>query len=536
MADAYEIAAWRFEQIAPFVDPSLDATRRRVAMRDRSSRSVTWPQSEAQKRAGSPPKKKPIPSSTLHRWIRAFEKDGYTGLLPASRNGRPRQQVGGDEATWVSYAIGLLYEQPGRSLTRLELYLELTYPSLKITRSTLSRRLREHPAYPGILALRRGKRRRLHDLYEASRPHESWQLDGKGPFTVRLVNGRRLRVHLLSILDDHSRAILSTVVSHAEDTVAAIRVFRKAALAHGLPDRFQFDRGSAFDSHVFREGLARCGVHRNAVKPRHPEAQGKIEAYHRCLQRWLIDELKTQDVLDVDHLGQLVSAMIGVLYNRHFHREIKSTPEDRLAFALSERRISEQDLSRAFLITVSAKSDSKTGEVRLDGRHFKVPVEFAGRKSRFRYDPTSSDIAYLVASNGKEIAIPPFRRRPLPRTKGSHVVYPNGQLQKLVDVWQGKERPNAQPGFGLPDVFLALEKLVERAVPSSEREATLIVDFYRGHGPLPREPFLHAIDRTRTALGGGRPLATYLQDLERQIEASAKQQNSDQDHVPENQQ
>ena len=35
MPDPYEIAAWRFEQIAPLLDPSLDATQRRVALRER---------------------------------------------------------------------------------------------------------------------------------------------------------------------------------------------------------------------------------------------------------------------------------------------------------------------------------------------------------------------------------------------------------------------------------------------------------------------------------------------------------------------
>jgi hypothetical protein len=45
-----------------------------------------------------------------------------------------------------------------------------------------------------------------------------------------------------------------------------------------LPERIQFDRGSAFDSHAFRNGLAALGIHRNFVKARSPEWEGKIEA------------------------------------------------------------------------------------------------------------------------------------------------------------------------------------------------------------------------------------------------------------------
>ena len=73
---------------------------------------------------------------------------------------------------------------------------------------------------------------------------------------------------------------------------AAIRVFEKSVAKWGLADRFQFDLGSAFESKAFRHGLAQLGVHRNAVKPREPERQGKIEAYHRALIRWFINELR----------------------------------------------------------------------------------------------------------------------------------------------------------------------------------------------------------------------------------------------------
>ena len=529
MADAYEIAAWRFEQIAPLLDPSLCAVQRRAAMRERTTRAVTWPQSDAQERLGKRPKNKPIPRSTLFRWMRAFEKDGYVGLIPASRAPRPDSPSQSAAAnTWATYAIGLLYEQPNRSLTQLQAYLLLEYPTLRMSRSKLSRHLRAHPAYEGILGLRRGKRRRTFDLYESDHPHQSWQLDGKGPFTVRLVSGERVAVHVLSILDDYSRAILATVVSLAEDIDAAIRVFQKAAGRYGLPDRFQFDRGSAFDSHVFRHGLARCGVHRNLVRARHPEAQGKIEAYHRTLKRWLVEELRAQEVFDLEHLAQLTEAMIALLYNPHYHREIKSSPDARLGGKVSDRRLSTDDLARAFFVSISAKSHAKTGEVLLDGRRFKVPAALAGKRCQFLYDLVQPDVAYLVTKDRREIALRPFRRRPLPKPRGGcDGRAATGQLQKLLDVWQGKERPNAQPGFGLPDVFLELEKLAQRPVPKSEAEARTILDFYRRCGPLPKEPFRRALQRCLSALGEGRPIQTYLKDIERQIDAAAQRKDDD---------
>ncbi len=49
MPDPYEIAAWRFEQIAPLIDPSLDETRRRALLRERTGKPVQWPGAEERK-------------------------------------------------------------------------------------------------------------------------------------------------------------------------------------------------------------------------------------------------------------------------------------------------------------------------------------------------------------------------------------------------------------------------------------------------------------------------------------------------------
>ena len=97
-----------------------------------------------------------------------------------------------------------------------------------------------------------------------------------------------------------------------------------------------------------------------------------------------------------------------------------------------------------------------------------------------------------------------------------------GQLQKLVDTWRGRERPNAEPGFGLPEVFAAIKAIVGRSVPNSDK-ASLILDFWKRHGPIGRDPFLKACECTRRELGPNRPVAAYLDHLERQIAQSKKE-------------
>jgi len=373
----------------------------------------------------------------------------------------------------------------------------------------------------GIERLRGKRSKKTRDRYQANRPHECWQLDGKGPSSARLVNGERIRVHILSIIDDFSRFILAAVIATSEDTSAAIRAFVRAVMVFGLPDRMQFDQGSAFDSKDFRHSLAQCGIHRNKVKRRNPEAQGKIEAYHKVLGRWFIEELPLQEVVDIEHLQTLLDATIALMVNRRDHRTLKTSPEKRLAGRTSDRRISENDLARAFYRQLSARSERKTGHVRLDNGTYRVPEAFAGLTARFLFDPLKQGMAFLVTEGGQEIELPLAYTKPLPAPRVAQLRrHGQGPLQVLLDLWRGTPRKNAEPGFGLPEVFSEFATLLNRTLPDSEAEAIAVLAFYRRLGPLAKDPFKHACAQAKRVLGQGRPLRAYLNDIERQISKS----------------
>jgi transposase InsO family protein len=516
MSHSWEIATWRFEMISPLLDENLSRAQKRRILRDRTKRAVPWPGSQIEK---------PIGRSTLLRWLNDYRQEGFVGLLPKVR--KDKGLARDDRGLYVDYALGLLYEQPERSLTQLMVYLQAEFGKLPMSRSTLSRDLHAHPAFQGILRRRKGADRKLRELYETSKTHEIWQLDAKGPFTVTFTNGHSMRVHVLSILDDYSRYILAAIVAPCEDIAAAVRVFRLAASKWGMAERMQFDRASAYDSKAFRAGLALLGVRRNWVKSSNPQAQGKIEAYHRVLTRWFIKELSQQQLVDIDHLEALLQATIDMLYNRHTHRHLKMTPAHALAQRISPRRVSQADLARAFRIPIEAKSHPTTGQLILPTGMFRVPSRYAGRKCSFRYDPVNNHEAFLVVDDDHVIPLEPFvKKRPFEHQRQSEK-RGTGQLQKLLDLWRGHPRPNAQAGFGLPEVFRELARLLLRPVPLDEREATAIEAFYRKTGPLPAKPFQEAIDKTHHALGPNRPLKTYLEHLHRLIRAQTKKTNSE---------
>ena len=112
-----------------------------------------------------------------------------------------------------------------------------------------------------------------------------------------------------------------------------------AALRWGLPNRLYADRASIFDSQAFRRGLAQLGTHRIATKPRNAEAHGKIEAYHRVLVRWFTQRLPRQQVVDLEHLQQLLDGVIAKLYQPHQHRGLRTSPQQALGGKVSSRSL-----------------------------------------------------------------------------------------------------------------------------------------------------------------------------------------------------
>lgn len=523
MRDPWQVATWRFEQISPFLDDSILECEKRQLRQKKCVELVEWPTAEDALRSGALPVLKPVSRASIYRWLGNYRSMGIEGLLPKPRcdRGVTRQ----DRAAWTAYAICLLYERADRSLTLLLVYLETEFPGVAITRSTLDRDLRAHPAWDGIEKLRKGLPKKSRPRRRSNRVHQVWQLDGKGPFPVRLVDGRTLRVHVLTILDDFSRAILGVAVGKAENTKGAVRLFRMAAALWGLPERIQFDRGSAWESWIFRKGLAILGTHRNWVRARTPKAQAEIESYHRALAIWFVDELPHQEVVDLDHLQDLLQATIEIVYQDHRHRILKASPRSVLAGQTSERRASEGDLTRAFWGQIRAKSKRKSGVVKLPNGSFVVPDRYSDKRFDFRYDPVDP-IAVLVVPGGSEVPLEPAVRK-APYDKRAEPGRGEGQLQKLLDRWRGQERPSAAPGFGLPEVFRAIGDLVDRPVPANGREASSILDFCETYGPVSAQGFGWAVDETLAALGRGRPVQAYLDHLSRIIRADRKR-----NHIP----
>jgi transposase InsO family protein len=510
------IAFWRYQQIEPALACRTREERGRE-LRLIARRPVVWPSGDT----------RPVGLATLYRWVSRYLRSGLEGLRPAVRKDKGRKKARLPVEV-VKKAAALLSEDPEMSFTFLlsvlgaDPELDLRARKLRIVPSTLRRRLAADPVYVRLQRARKQKRR---CRFVARRPHQIWHLDAKGPVSVRFVSGKQVAFHVLSVLDDATRAVLAALIAPSPNQAAAVRVFRLAARRWGLPDRIYADRASIFDSVPFRAGLAQLGSHRIRVKARNPEANGKIEAYHRALVAWFTGRLKSQKVVDLEHLQQLLEAVLEVVYQNHRHRQLRCSPREALGDQTSARKLSAARLDAAFRDERVRKAHPKTGEVDIGPHTFVVPEPLRGQRLTFLVDP-EPDIPPLLVEpgTGRHLVLERAQVRPEDCTATAQtttrqataeppVRWGHGPLQTLYDTWQGKVRPVAEPGFGLPELFELLAQTVGRMVPRSDSEAALIQRVYRTIGPLPSKATETVLRRIGRRLGTGRPIQIYLDAL-----------------------
>jgi transposase InsO family protein len=504
-----DVAFWRYEQIEEALAEGLTAEARGEIIRRLSRAPVLWP-------CG---KSCVVPVATAYRWIRTYRKGGLEALQPKRRSDRGISRAKLPQEV-ISEALDQLTEDPTMSFTFLLALVRPRFPAVRICKSTLADRLRSHPDYKRIKRLRKRQKRRTR--FVARAPHDIWQTDAKGPVSVVLTSGIKLAFHVLSILDDATRAVLAAIVCLQPDLAAAVRVFRMAAVRYGLPNKLYADRASIFDARAFRMGLAQMGSHRIPTQPRNAQARGKIEAYHRTLVLWFFDRLASQRVVDLMHLQQLLDGVICSLYQTHRHRGLRQSPEAALAGRVSSRSVPPTRLVEAFIQKKTLKAHRTTGEVDIAGATYLVPDELRGQQLVFCLDP-AAEVPPVVEhpESQKPLAL---RRAAVtsqdlePADAAAADRWGHGTLQALYDSWQGKRRPVAEPGFGLPELYALLAKATLRHVPQSDAEAALIQRVYRDIGPLPKAASEQALAVIVEQIGPKRPIKTYLDALAQRVE------------------
>jgi transposase InsO family protein len=167
----------------------------------------------------------------------------------------------------------------------------LTLPSVTTVHAILKRNARVHRNVPSDRPLQR---------FEASGANQLWQMDFKAVLEIQ-----RQRVYPLTILDDHSRYLLTVTACPNIQYPTAWTVLWELMGQVGMPeailsDNYFGNRGRLGIS-WFESRLVRLGINPRHGRIYHPQTQGKVERLHGTLQRELFPYLDTNSLAAFNH-------------------------------------------------------------------------------------------------------------------------------------------------------------------------------------------------------------------------------------------
>jgi len=228
--------------------------------------------------------------------------------------------------------------------------------------------------------------------FERSHPNELFQADFKGPM------GRNgIRDEPLSVLDDHSRygAGLYAMRDHCWERVREcfIDVFERL----GKPRQMLLDHGTPWWNHQNGWGLSRLSVFLIEQdidlifgRMRHPQTQGKVERFHRTLNRSMIKQGLP------DRWEQWQGRYDGFLerYNQVRPHESLGMQTPAQRYRRSERQYQDKPAAWRYPEALAVLSVDANGMIRWEGRrgfvcealvHHEVAVEQIGRELLVRF-------------------------------------------------------------------------------------------------------------------------------------------------------
>lgn len=235
---------------------------------------------------------------TGYKWIRRYNESGEEGLKDLQRipESQPRKTPRGIEdsvlrlkkqnSAWGSRTIRFYLEKP---VPCLEGFVKQSW---RLCHKTILRILERR----GWYKKHEKKEKEEPQLFDWKYPNNLWQLDAKGHF--RTQDGRI--VHILDILDDHSRYCIGAKAWNRLSTSNFISVLEEALERHGKPNCILTDNARYFSSSKFERFLEKHKIRHIFCRPHHPQTQGKIEAFHKIVDRELLQQVDFKNLAHVN--------------------------------------------------------------------------------------------------------------------------------------------------------------------------------------------------------------------------------------------
>lgn len=230
-----------------------------------------------------------ISRKTAYKWVRAYEREGPSGLAEQSR--RPHSSPTATAPEVVKAVLQCRQDHPRWGPKKLRAYLHRHEPTLWRRHrwpgiSTVARMLAQHGCIEATSVGRRRWSTAASERIASTRPNMLWTVDYKGEF--RTGDGRWC--YPLTVMDAFSRYLLRCDGFLGPTDAATQAAFRRAFATYGLPERIRSDNGTPFAAPGVA-GLSplaawwiRLGIAVERIDRGHPEQNAEHERMHRTLK------------------------------------------------------------------------------------------------------------------------------------------------------------------------------------------------------------------------------------------------------------
>ena len=205
-----------------------------------------------------------VHKATVYRALERWKQGGFEGLS----DGPPGRPPGVRKADFAAVeAIRRLAQNPGLGAFRVHAALSQT--GFDLSRATCGRILAMIREVYGYEKPRAGDGARREMPFAASTWHEVWSADVRHLDMVDedLVGGK---AYAITVMDNYSRAILSSAVTRRQDLSSFLSVLYGAVDRHGAPRTLVTDSGSVFLSNRARAIYAKLDIDKREIEKGRP--------------------------------------------------------------------------------------------------------------------------------------------------------------------------------------------------------------------------------------------------------------------------
>ncbi len=279
---------------------------------------------------------------TLRRWI----EEGEAGLEDKKR-GRPKGVCKVDLK--AIDAVRRLQKNP--NLGEFRVHAALAQVGIYLSPRTCGRILALNRRLYGYEKPKSGGKEKKPMPFASGRRHEFWTTDVR--YIDEVDEGRfGGKVYVVSILENHSRALLASAITRSQDTTAFLSVLYEAVKRYGSPEALVTDGGGIFRSNRAKAVYEALGIEKEEIERRQPW-QSYIETTFN-VQRRMAD----YHFAKAESWQELVEAHAKWVsdYNEQSHwahrerTDGRHSPQEVLGW-LTGVRYREEDLQRAFFST-----------------------------------------------------------------------------------------------------------------------------------------------------------------------------------------